>query len=128
MSTNKVQHFKHFVNNKTQFQINHAKCRLSQFVVVTFSAAFYSFGHFARRPFKIVYQPAATCDAARVAFICTFVFHLMTMLKCSLPNGLHANRRQTKKMRKSGRKNILKCKCYGLRIRVGITASRTIKH
>jgi len=41
---------------------------------VTFSAAFYSFGHFARRPFKIVYQPAATCDAARVAFICTFVF------------------------------------------------------
>jgi len=97
MSTNKVQHFKHFVNNKTQFQINHAKCRLSQFVVVTFSAAFYSFGHFARRPFKIVYQPAATCDAARVAFICTFVFHLMTMLKCSLPNGLHANRRQTKK-------------------------------
>lgn len=97
MSTNKVQHFKHFVNNKTQFQINHAKCRLSQFVFVTFSAAFYSFGHFARRPFKIVYQPAATCDAARVAFICTFVFHLMTMLKCSLPNGLHANRRQTKK-------------------------------
>lgn len=97
MSTNKVQHFKHFVDNKTQFQINHAKCRLSQFVVVTFSAAFYSFGHFARRPFKIVYQPAATCDAARVAFICTFVFHLMTMLKCSLPNGLHANRRQTKK-------------------------------
>jgi len=80
-----------------------------------FSAAFKSFGHFARWPFKIVYQPAATCSGTRCLYFHLY-FSFNDGAEIFIAKWFTFHQPAGEKMRKSGRKKhfdmqMLKASC-----------------